>query len=131
MAMNAAQRRYLFRFLSMMTLYAVSVAWVAWTFATNPPDGDMKYLIAAAPALPVVGSIYVFGRYLFEETDEYLRHWQMVALLIATGVLLSFCAVWGFLEMFSLVPHIGLFHLTWGFWVSFGTGQALASLFYR
>jgi hypothetical protein len=131
MTMNVAKRRYLFRFLSMMTLYAVSVVWVTWTFATTPPEGDMKYWIAAVPALPTIGSFYVFGRYLFEETDEFVRHANMVALLMAMGLVLSFCAVWGFLEFFNLVPHIGLFHITWGFWVAFAFGHVLAGLFYR
>jgi hypothetical protein len=131
MTMNVAQRRYAFRFLSMMTLYTVSVVWVGWTFGTNPPAGQAKYFLAALPALPIIGVLFVLGRYLFEEADEFLRHRHMVSLLLATGIMLSFCATWGFLELFGLVPQIGVFHISWGFFAGWGFASALVGLFYR
>lgn len=131
MSMNVAQRRYLFRFLSMMTLYTVSVVWVAWTFGTNPPAGEVAYLLAALPALPIMGVLVVLGRYLIEERDEFVRHRHMVSLLLATGIVLAFCATWGFLEIFNLVPPIGVFHVSWGFFAAFGLASAVVGLFYR
>jgi surface polysaccharide O-acyltransferase-like enzyme len=131
MSMNVAQRRYTVRFLSMMSLYVVSIVGVSWTFGTSPPAGETKYLLAALPALPIIGILVVLGRYLVEERDEFMRHRHMVAMLLATGIVLSFCATWGLLEFFAQVPPIGLFHVSWGFFATWGFCSAVVGFFYR
>ncbi len=46
------------------------------------------------------------GLYLREETDEFQRAMQIESSLWATGIVMVICAIWGFLEMFHLAPHV-------------------------
>ena len=131
MAMNAAQRRYLVRFWPIIGLYVVTVLGVTWLFNNQPPEGPIKFVIAVLPALPIIGVLYVMGRYLVEEQDEFLRLQLVIGLLIATGLTLSFCAVWGFLEIYHLVPVIGVFDISWGYFAAMGLGRLLVKWWYR
>ena len=56
--------------------------------------------------------LFVVGRYLTEETDEYLRLMMTRQALIASAFTLSIATVWGFLENFELVPHVPMY---WAF----------------
>lgn len=126
MSMNAAKRRYLARFWPVMVLYVAAVFGVSYWFNSAPPSGALKYAVAVLPALPIIGVFIVLGRYLVEETDEFVRLRQMIALLLAIGLTLTFCAVWGFLEIYADVPQIGLFNVVWVFFLNFGIGSAAA-----
>jgi hypothetical protein len=109
MAMSPANRRYLTRFIPTMLAYVVIILGVGWVFENDPPQGNIKYLIAALPALPIVGVIIIIGRYLVEETDEFMRMRHVLALLFAMGITLSLCTIWGFLENYADAPHINAF----------------------
>ena len=87
MAMNTAKRNYLARFWPVMIVYVLAVFGVSYWFNTSPPEGVLKYLLAIIPALPIVGVFFVMGRYLIEETDEFVRLRQMIALLLGWGAL--------------------------------------------
>ena len=126
MSMNAAKRRYLARFWPVMVLYVAAVFGVSYWFNSAPPSGALKYAVAVLPALPIIGVFIVLGRYLVEETDEFVRLRQMIALLLAIGLTLTICAVLGFLEIYADVPQIGLFNVVWVFFLNFGIGSAAA-----
>ena len=68
--------------------------------------GTSAFLVALLPVLPILGMVWVMGRYLAEEQDEYLRHRAMISSLVGLGLVLSVGSFWGFLEMFELVPHM-------------------------
>jgi len=68
--------------------------------------GATAFLVALLPVVPILAMIWVMGRYLAEEQDEYLRHRAMIASLIGLGLVLSVGSFWGFLETFGLVPHV-------------------------
>ena len=70
------------------------------------PTGPLLWLIAILPALPILYFVWALGRYLVEETDEYIRMKQVSAALFATGILLVLATVWGFLETFGVVIHV-------------------------
>ena len=131
MAMNTAKRNYLARFWPVMVLYVLAVFGVSYWFNTSPPDGVLKYLLAIVPALPIIAVFFVMGRYLVEETDEFVRLRQMIALLLGIGITLTFCVIWGFLEIYADVPRIGLFNIVWGFFLSFGIGHGVANWWFR
>lgn len=131
MAMNAAKRRYQYRFWPIMVAYVAAVVGVTWLFNNQPPEGPIKFALAVLPALPIVGILWAIGRYLIEETDEFVRMQQVVALLIAMGLTLSFCAIWGFLEIYHLVETISVFNISWGFFGAMGAGNLIVRLFYR
>ena len=70
------------------------------------PTGPLAWLLAVLPAVPLTAAIVVVGLYLREETDEFQRAVFAESALWATGGLLALANVWGFLEMFRIVPHI-------------------------
>jgi hypothetical protein len=109
MSMSPANRRYLARFIPTMVAYVVTILGVGWLFENDPPQGNIKYLIAILPALPIVGVIIIIGRYLVEETDEFMRMRHVLALLFAMGITLSLCTIWGFAENYAGAPHINAF----------------------
>jgi cell division septal protein FtsQ len=131
LVMNAARKRYVAWFFPMMLTYVGAVLGVTWLFNTQPPPAPLSYLFALIPAIPIIGVIAIIGRYLAEETDEFVRMRQAISLLVAVGVTLSFCAVWGFLEIYADVPKIGLFNVVWMFFGAQLIGSAITSWWYR
>lgn len=88
---------------------------------TGPALAGLRLL----PALPVLGCVFVIGRYLVEEEDEYLRLRAAQASLIGTGLLLGAAILWGFLQQAGLAGPV---RPGWAFplWAAgMGLGQAL------
>lgn len=109
--MTSALRRYNFRFLGFSLLYSM-VMIVAGALA-NEMQGNTPamWALAIAPIVPAFGMIWAMMRYLAEETDEYQRHRAVNAAMVGLGFVLVLGTGWGFLETFSLVPHV------WAWWV--------------
>jgi hypothetical protein len=106
MAFSPAQRRYNRRVLWLSMLYAVLLFVAVYLLSRHLVSGPLAYIIGVLPALAVSGFFWLMGRYLIEETDEYLRMQQTRQLLIATAIALTAATIWGFLEGFELVPHV-------------------------
>ncbi len=70
------------------------------------PTGLFAVAVAILPALPLITFIWVLGRLLVEEQDEYQRMLHARRALAATGFMLVVMTVWGFLEGAGLVPHL-------------------------
>lgn len=89
------------------------------------PTGPVLWLLALLPSLAIGYYVWALGRYLVEETDEYLRMRQIQAGMFATGLLLMVASTWGFLETFGIAPHAE------GWWsvAIFAIGQGLAGLY--
>ena len=103
MPFTRAQKRYNKSVLLMMTGYIlILLGCVSYAKAHGPLGGPEGYLIALLPAFPIIGVFVVMGRYLVEETDEYIRSRFVRQALIATGLTLSVATAWGFLENFDL-----------------------------
>ena len=68
-------------------------------------EGAAAFALAMLPVLPTMFMIYVMGRYLGEEEDEYLRHRAVVSSLWGLGAVLALGSFWGFLETFEVAPH--------------------------
>lgn len=68
-------------------------------------SGLLVWPLAIVPSLGVLAMIRAMARYLIEEQDEYLQHRTVKAVLFGLGLLLALATIWGFLEMFGLVPH--------------------------
>ena len=119
---SPAMRRYQQRFWPLMLAYLVLTFGVAWMIKHAPPPGFWRYLAAAAPALPIVGVIVVFGLYLGEITDEFRRAVIVQSMLWSLGLVLAFCSVWGFLEMLADAPHLAL----WWVFPIYCVGQGVA-----
>lgn len=105
---------------SMGYVLGLGIAIALWNnFDLSDP---VVFAIALLPTLPTFAMIWAMGRYLVEETDEYLRFRTVRAALLSLGMVLASGIFWGFLEMFELVPHV------WAWWVlpvwSIGLGLA-------
>ncbi len=129
--MSTARRRYIAWFIPTMLAYVVAVLGVTWMFTNHPPAAPVSYAIALLPAFPVLGVIAILGRYLAEETDEFIRMRHVTGLLIAIALTLSFCATWGFLEFYVDVPKVGIFHAVWIFFGAMGLGNGITAWWYR
>ncbi|MCI3181809.1 hypothetical protein C5708_16310 [Caulobacter sp. CCUG 60055] len=104
--MTRAAKRYLARLLPAMTLYVLVLAGADWLFHHHPPSGWLRYALAVAPAIPVIGAIAAMGLYLVEEADEFQRTVMTQAMLLAVGFTLATTTVWGFLETYAGVAHL-------------------------
>ncbi|MEL6541033.1 MAG: hypothetical protein AAFQ34_06490 [Pseudomonadota bacterium] len=119
--------RYNTRFMLAMAGYVLGMLIAISIHNSGMPAGPLAYTVPLLPTLPALAMIVVMGRYLVEETDEYLRHRASLSAIIGLGVVLVLGTVWGFLETFGLVPHI------WAWWVvpawaiGLGIGQGLLS----
>jgi hypothetical protein len=103
---TAASKRYTRRFLVMSFGYVLALFAALGTTRAMTIDGPLLWVLALLPTIPIMGMIWAIARLLVEETDEYQRMRMVRASLIATGVLLVAATLWGFLEMFGLVPHV-------------------------
>jgi hypothetical protein len=83
--------------------------------------GPLLWIVAAAPAFPILGVLVVMGLYLKEEPDELERMIHVEAMLWGLGAVLGVSTVWGFLSNADVVhaPPLfmtfPLFCLAWGF----------------
>ena len=72
--LTPAGRRYLMRFTPAMIAYVVVLFTVVWALKpAHAPTGPVVYALAVLPALPILAVIWAMGRFIVEETDEYLR----------------------------------------------------------
>lgn len=87
----------------------------------------LVFAISLLPTVPTFGIIWAMARYLSDETDEYLRHRTIMASIHGLGLVLSVGILWGFLEMFELVPHV------WAWWVlpAWAIGTGLSNLWQK
>jgi len=128
MVQNPAERRYLVRFIPLMVAYVAIIFAVSFWFRGRTDPGPLAYALSVLPAIPVVGVIWAMGRYLVEEQDEYLRQKQVRAILWATGVTVSVCTVWGFLQAYDLVPNVPLYWVFVLFCGGLGLGKCVTRL---
>lgn len=83
--------------------------------------GPLLWIVAAAPAIPILGVLVAMGLYLKEEPDEFERMIHVEAMLWGLGAVLGVSTVWGFLANADVVPKpplflvFPLFCLAWGF----------------
>lgn len=111
MKTNRAQKRYNRDVLILMTGYVVVLtAVVTYAQGHGPLHGVVGVVLALLPALPIIGVFGVMARYLVDESDEYIRSRFVQQALTATGLTLSVCTAWGFLENFGVVPHVYAFY---------------------
>lgn len=115
---NQAQRRYNLRIGAASGLYIVLLA-VEQRFMGAAAGPALRYLLAALPALPVMGFFIIIGRYLAEERDEYLRARMVAQSLWATGLTLAAATLWGFLEEAGL-RHLPMYFAAIGWFLALG-----------
>jgi hypothetical protein len=117
--MSAAGRRYVRRIWPTWLVYLVVLLGSKWLLETQALTGLLKYAIAVAPALPLVGVVFFVGQLMYRKDDEFQRALWAEAMLWGTAITLAATTIWGFLEIAG-AAHIPLY---WVF--PFFTGAVL------
>ncbi len=131
MVFNSTQRRYNRRVILLSVVYALLLFGAVALFVDHLLHGVLAYVVAVLPALPIVGIFVAIGRYLVDETDEYIRDGFVRQALVATGFALSIATVWGFLENFDLVPHVYAYYAAILWFAGLGIGTCVNSVLSR
>jgi len=104
-----AGQRYVRRFVPITMIYGFMIAVNVVATAKLAPGPILAAALAILTALPVLGMIVVLGIYLRDETDEFQRDRHIVAMMVATGVLLALTSVLGMLQYAKLVGDLQVF----------------------
>jgi quinol-cytochrome oxidoreductase complex cytochrome b subunit len=115
----ASRRRYTRRIWPTWAIYVTVLLASKWLLETAELTKVLGYLVAVAPALPLVAVIFFVGQLLYGKEDEFQRALWIEALLWGTAITLVATTVWGFLEIAGAPP----IRLYWVF--PFFTGAAL------
>lgn len=121
--MSPARRRYTLRLAAGMTAYLITLSLAVTFLRHGNLTGPLAWLLALLPGLSVASVFWAFGRLLVEEDDEYQRMLLVRQSLIATGFTLTIATLWGFLEMFGLVPRVEVFYLVLLWFFGLGIGS--------
>jgi hypothetical protein len=104
--LSPLQRRSMQLFGANLALAAVLSLLLRDHFKDAHSPAFLPYLIAILPAIPVAGIVFVAGRYLARETDEFIRALVVQSLLWGLG--LTFVAD---TYLGGLLAHPGVFRL--------------------
>src|SRR5215210_536440 len=119
---SLAHRRYAWRVAAAMVGYLATLSLAEWLIDKRHVGGAIAVVAALLPGLCVAAVFWALARLLVEEQDEYLRNLLVRQLLIASGITMIAATVYGFLEMYRLVPHADAFYLTLLFFMGLGAG---------
>lgn len=128
---SPATVRYMRRMMPLFVAYVVVLVGTLWAIRTMSPSGPLLWVLAVAPAIPLVGVIAAMGFYLAEETDEFPKRILVEAMLWGIGATLTLTTVWGFLENADVLPHFPTYLAFPIFCGAQGVAQAFVSRRYR
>jgi hypothetical protein len=107
-------------------LIYLGTVWVITRYIhQHHPTGAKLFVLAAFPALEVVGMIAVVGIYLRDEVDEFKRHQLVVAILWAIGFTLALMAYVDFLQSYKAITAPPPFMEFIVFWLSLALVHAI------
>jgi len=117
---TAAGKRYRRDAQWLMLAYFIVLFASAWAVKHWAGHGVERYFWSVLPTIPIIGIIARMGKYLQEETDEYVRLLNMKAILAGTGALLTAVVISDFLRAFAKAPDFAPFVL----FLCFAAGMA-------
>jgi hypothetical protein len=129
--LRPANRRYQLRQSLLMVAYFVVLMGATLLHERGLTTGPIGYLIAVAPALPLVGVFVAMGRYVKEETDEVMRNHLLTAYMWSGAATLCEATVWGFLETFGKAPNLWMWVVPLLFFGQLAITGPLAARRYR
>lgn len=106
---TAAYRWYRRRSVVGAAAYLVSSGLATWLVPDHAPPSAGPVALAVLAGAGTLVWIWATARYLVEIDDEYQRLLQVRGMLVATGLTLSICSVWGMIELYTTAPHLPLF----------------------
>jgi hypothetical protein len=114
-----AGRRYVVRTMAFMAGYvAINVLAIFGAF-DEIIGRPIAWALALTVAAPVIGQIWATLS-LLRDSDEFVRAMLTKVFVIATGLTLAACTVWGFGESYANAPHIPAWMAYPTFWACFG-----------
>ena len=119
--LGPVMKRYRRRLAVAMVAYSLVLVGSLSLLRGHKLTGPLLWIVAAAPAIPILGVLVVMGLYLKEEPDEFERAVHVEAMLWGLGAVLAVTTVWGFLSNAQVIPApplflvFPLFCLAWGF----------------
>ena len=116
-------KRYRRRLAVAMIAYMIALLGSLALLKTGGLAGPLLWIVAAAPAFPILGVLAVIGLYLKEEPDEFERAIHVESMLWGLGVVLAVSTVWGFLSNAGVVPTPPLFLIFPLFCAAWGLSQ--------
>ena len=125
---SLAGKRYQMRVAWAMGFYAVALVSCSWLVKNVQLGEVLLGIVAVLPALPVLAVLIALGRYLQEESDEYMRMLSTRSLLVGAGALLSTVVVSDFLRALADGPALPPFVGFMVFFVAFGIAQGVQQL---
>lgn len=128
MTRSTAWKRYNLRMIWLSLAYAAALLGAVYGFKHQLFAGPVSWVVAIAPALPIIGVFAAMGRYLVEEPDEYVRMLTVRQTLWASGFALSVATIWGFLESFELVEHVDAYSVAVVWFFGLGIGAWMNKL---
>jgi cytochrome bd-type quinol oxidase subunit 2 len=105
-------RRYNRRMIPAMLGYVVLLLGAITYAQQAEPTGVLAWVVAIAPAIPILFAIRAIFLLPREEDDEYQRDLTYRVYAWATGATLTIATVVGFLDLFGVIPHVEM-------WVAF------------
>ncbi|MGI4758221.1 MAG: hypothetical protein ACRYGF_15410 [Janthinobacterium lividum] len=100
-AQNPAQRRY------QRGAFGVALSYIGFFFSSEfsvhrfHPSGWHLYLAALLPTFSIVGLLFIVGRYLREETDEFVRDQFIRSVLWSIAAVMAYTMFFSFLRTFG------------------------------
>jgi len=125
---SQAWKNYNVRVIWLTALYGVFLIAAVYGFKHHLLSGFVAWIAAVLPALPIIGIFAAMGRYLVEESDEYVRSLIVRQSLWASGFALSVATIWGFLESFELVGHFDSYMIAVVWFFGQGVGSVVNKL---
>jgi hypothetical protein len=125
---SQAWKNYNVRVIWLTALYGVFLIAAVYGFKHHLLSGFVAWIAAVLPALPIIGIFAAMGRYLVEESDEYVRSLIVRQSLWASGFALSVATIWGFLESFELVGHVDSYMIAVVWFFGQGVGSVVNKL---
>ena len=124
---RTANKRYMYIFVPMMTLYCVAIATALTFIDMDTASIGMRTAAALGVSLPLVAILWSILR-LVRETDEYTRLRQLQALTEGGVALTGIIFVIGFLERFNVIPDVPLFLFGPAFFFLYGLAHLRQAL---
>ena len=119
---RTAARRYKSLFWPMMAIYVAAILAAKFLIDEDTAPVWLNAVCAVAVTLPVLGTLYAIRRQS-DETDEYTRMRQLMAL--RDGGLITAGAIFlvGFLQLFDVIGAVDVFWFGPLFFMAFGLSK--------
>jgi hypothetical protein len=105
--------------------YAITLLAAVWLNKHVTLATPLRYAIAILPALSIIAVFGELGRYLINETDEYLRDRMVRQTLYASGFSMALATLWGFLEALADAPHVPAYYIACVWFFGLGVGACI------